>query len=113
MSEQEAIIAIQHYLPLRINVIHLYSHQDKVKSKDRLTSPEKLNNLAESIADNYARSPINNHIPLTPLVVYFNHNYIPNNYQYQLRRLCFQKDANEYIKTKYNWSTRTSADIDW
>ena len=69
MSEQEAIIAIQHYLPLRINVIHLYSHQDKVKGKDRLTSPEKLNNLVDSIADNYARSPINNHIPLTPLAV--------------------------------------------
>ena len=113
MSEHEAIIAIQHYLPSRINVIHLYSHQDKVKGKDKLTFPEKLNNLADSIADNYARSPINNHIPLTPLAVYFNHNYIPNNYQYYLRRLYFQKDANEYIKAKYNWSARTSTDIDW
>ena len=80
MSEHEAIIAIQHHLPSRINLIHFYSHQDKVKGKDKLTSPEKLNNLADSIADNYARSPINNHIPLTPLAVYFNHHYIPNNY---------------------------------
>ena len=85
MSEYEAIIAVQHYLPLRINVIHLYSHQYNVKGKDKLIFPEKLNNLAESIADNTARSPINNHIPLTPLAVYFNHNYTPNNYQYHLR----------------------------
>ena len=105
MPEHEAIIAIQNYLPSRINIMHLYSHQDKVKGKNKPTFPENLNNLADSIANNYARSPINNHIPFTPLAVYFNKNYIPNNYQHHLRRLCFQKDANEYIKAKYNWST--------
>ena len=51
MSEHEAIIAIQHYLPQRIQVIHLYSHQDKIKGKDKLPFPEKLNNLADNIAD--------------------------------------------------------------
>ena len=85
MSEYKAIIAIQYYLPLRISVIHLYIHQYNVKDKDKLTVHKKLNNLAKSIADNHARSPINNHIPLTPLAVYFNHNYIPNNYQCHLR----------------------------
>ena len=69
MSEHEAIIAIQHYLPRRINVIHLYSHQDKVKGKKKLIFPEKLSNLVDTIADNYARSPLNNHIPFTPLAV--------------------------------------------
>ena len=39
--------------------------------------------------------------------------FIPNNYQYHLRRLSFQKDANEYLKRKCNWSARTSAHIDW
>ena len=100
MSKHEAIIAIQHYLPRRINVIHFYGHQDKIKGKDKLTFPEKLNNLADSIPDNSARSPINNHIPLTPFAVYLNHNYIPNNYQYHLHKLCFQQDANEHIKAK-------------
>ena len=33
MSEHETIIAIKYYLLRRINVIHLYSHQDKVKGK--------------------------------------------------------------------------------
>ena len=46
MSEHEAIIAIQHYLPSRINVIHLYSHQDKVKGKDKLTFSENLTQLS-------------------------------------------------------------------
>ena len=39
--------------------------------------------------------------------------FIPNNYQYHLRRLSFQQDANEYVKRKYNWSARTSVDTDW
>ena len=33
MSEHEAIIEIQYYSPSRINVIHLYSHLDKVKGR--------------------------------------------------------------------------------
>ena len=89
MSEYETIIAIQYYLPQRIQVIHLYNHQDTIKVKDNLTFPEKLNDLADNIAGTYARSPINNHILLTPLAVCINKKYIPNNYQYHLRRLSF------------------------
>ena len=113
MSEHEAIIAIQHYLSRRIQIIHLYRHQDKIKGKAKLTFPEKLNDLADNIANTYARSPLNNHILFTSLVVYFNQKYIPNHYQYHLRRLSFQQNANEYVKTKHNWSAPTSADIDW
>ena len=102
ISEHEAIIAIQHYLPKRIHVIHIYSHQDAIKEKTNLTFPEKLNDLADNIAGTYARSPINNHIPMTPLAVYINKQYIPNNYQYHLRRISFQQDANKYLKRTYN-----------
>ena len=42
LSEHETIIAIQYYLPQKIQVIHLYSHQDTMKSKDNLTFPEKI-----------------------------------------------------------------------
>ena len=69
MSEHEVIIAIQHYLPQQIQVIHLYIHQDTIKGKDSITFPEKLNDLADNIADTYDRSPINNHILPTPLAV--------------------------------------------
>ena len=94
MSEHEAIIAIQYCLPQQIQVIHLYSHQDTIKGKDNLTFPEKLNELVDNIVDTYARSPINNHNLLILRTVYFNQKYIPNNYQYHLRRLSFQQDAN-------------------
>ena len=40
MSEHEAIIAIQKYLPHQLILIHLYSHQDKIKGTDNLTFPE-------------------------------------------------------------------------
>ena len=94
MSEHKAIIAIQHYLPQRINGIHLYSHQDEIKGKVKLTFSEKLNDLADSITDNYACSSLNSHTPFTPLGVYFNNGYIPNNYQCYLLRLKFQQDSN-------------------
>ena len=102
MSEHEAIITIQHYLPKRIHVIHIHSHQDAIKGKANLTFPGKLNDLADNIAGIYARLPIHNHIPVTLLTVYINKQYIPNNYQYHLRRISFQQDANEYLKRKYN-----------
>ena len=60
--------------------IYIYSHQDAIKGKANLTFPEKLNDLADNIAGTYAKSPINNHIPMTPLAVYINKQYIPNNY---------------------------------
>ena len=113
MSEHESIIAIQHHLPQEITIFHLYSHQDKIKGNANLMFPEKLNDLSDSVADKYARSQINNPIPFTPLAIYFDNAYLLNNYQYYLRRLCFQQDANEYVKSKYNWSVRTSIDIDW
>ena len=98
MSEHEAIIAIQHYLPKRIRVIHIYSHQDAIKGNANLTFPEKLNDLADNIAGTYSKSPINHHIFMTPLTVYINKQYISNNYQYHLRRIRFQQDDNEYLK---------------
>ena len=113
MSEHKAIIAIQNFLPKRIHVIHIYILRDAIKGNATLTFPEKLNDLADNIAGTYAKSPINNHIPMTPLAVYINKQYIPNNYQYNLRRVSFQQYNNEYLKRKYNWSARTSDDIDW
>ena len=113
MFEHEAILAIHHYLAQKITIVHLYSNQDKIKDKANLTSPRKLNDIVDSFSDKYARSLINNHIPFTPLEVYFNNTYLPNNYQYYLHRLYFQQDANEYVKSKCNWSVHTSTNIDW
>ena len=113
MFEHEAIIAIQHYVRHKITIVHLYRHQDKIKGKTNLVFSEKLNDLTDSVANKYVRFPINNHIPFTPLAEYFNNTYLPNNYQYHFRRIYFQQDANEYFKSKCNWSVRASADIDW
>ena len=73
------------YFFARTNIVH----QDKIKGKDNLTFPEKLNDLADSVADKYAWSPINNHISFTPLAIYFDNLYLPNNYFFHLNRLCF------------------------
>ena len=113
ISEHESIRAIQNYLPCRLSVIYIYSHQDKIRGRDNFTLPEKLIDLVDSVADKYDRSPINNHVPFTHLAIWFDKSYILNNYLYHLLRLWFQKDVNEYIKKKYNWRAYTSADIDW
>ena len=70
MSEHEAILAIQQFLPQNLNVIDIYRRQDKIKGKDNLTFPEWLNNLADSVADKYTNLPINNHVPFTPTAIY-------------------------------------------
>ena len=69
--------------------------------------------MVDTVVDKYARSPINNNIPCARIAIYFDSMYIANTYQDHLRRLCFQKDLNEYLKQKHDWSARTSADIDW
>ena len=112
MSEHEVILAIEKYLPYNFFVIHLYSHQQKIKGRANLTFPERLIDLADKVADKYARSPINNHVASFPIAIYFDNLHIANNYQIYLRRLCFQQDANEYLMNKYNWIANTSAEID-
>ena len=113
MSKNETVLAIQHYLPHHFSVIHIYSHQDKVKWRSNLTYSKRLNELVDKVTDKYACSPINNHVPYSPIAIYFDNIYIANNYYFYLRRLYFQQDANEYLKQNYTWSNHILAYIDW
>ena len=77
-------------------------------SKSQLSIPPKLNQLTDDVINNFTRIPVNIHIPFTPLAIYFNNQYIANKYAHYIRRLVFQKIANEFIKRKNNRGERTS-----
>ena len=113
MSEHEAALALIPILPTLIQVRHIKSRQDKVKGKDNLTLPEQLNSIAGEIADTYATTPKQYHIQSTPVAIYFDGNYLANDYQHKLRSITHFYQAKQYIKNKYNWSEKTFNDIEW
>ena len=112
MSEHEAALALIPILPTLIQVRHIKSRQDKVKGKDNLTLPEQLNSIAGEIADTYATTPKQYHIQSTPVTIYFDGNYLANDYQHKLRSITHFYQAKQYIKNKYNWSEKTFNDIE-
>ena len=87
MSEHEAVLALIHILPTFLQVRHIKSHQDKVKGKDNLTLPEQLNSITDELADTYVTTPNQHHIQSTPVAIYFDGNYLENDYQHKLRSI--------------------------
>ena len=100
MSKHEGILAIQKYSHRKLPVIYIYNHHKKTKERANPTFLERLNDLVDTVAGKYIRCPINNHIPYALLAINFEIMYISNNHQYHLRRLCFQKNANDYLKIR-------------
>ena len=97
----------------RIVAVVIGCKYNRFQNNQTVFFESNMHDLVDSVTEKYAQPPINNHIPFTPLTIYFDNSYLPNNYIFHLRRLCFQKDAIKYIKNKYNWSDHASADIDW
>ena len=83
MLEHEVIIAIKTYLSSRLEIFHLHSHQDKILIKGHLSLPQKLNQLTDNVIKS-ARTPLNVHIPFTPLEVCVDHQCIVNKYTYHI-----------------------------
>ena len=74
----------------RCEIVHLHSHQDKILRKNQLSFHQKLNQLVDDVVNKFARTPLNMHTLFTPLVIYFDNQYIANKYAYHIRRLVFQ-----------------------
>ena len=113
MSEHEVVLALIPILATFLQVRHVKSHQDKIKEKDNLTLPEQLNSIADEIADKYATTPKQYHIQSTQVAIYFDVNYLANDYQHKLRSITHFNQATQYIKNKYNWSEKMFNDIEW
>ena len=75
ISEHEAILAVQQYLPYDLSVFYLYSHQEKIEERTNLAFLVIVNDLVDKVADKYTCSPINNHITYSPIEIYFDNLY--------------------------------------
>ena len=101
ISKHEAVLALIHIISKLLQVYHIKSHQNKVNGKDNLNVPEKLNSIADELADTYDTVPKQCNIPTTPVAIYFNGQYLANDYQHKIRSISHFNQAKKYMKDKY------------
>ena len=66
-------------IPNNLKVYHVKDHQDERKNKQQLFIPELLNTTANKLINSNVKILIATNILLTPVAVYVNKRYIPNN----------------------------------
>ena len=72
--------------------------RDLKKRKDQLTMAENLNIVADKIIGKNASHPKSIHIRNTPMVVYIQITYIPNNIRKEIFSHCGAQDAARFLK---------------
>ena len=94
-----------------MTINHVKSHAEKRKKKGKFTLPETLNSKADEIITAKATNPINTHILNTPIAVYINQQYYPNNYSSAIKKNSGEDAAKKFMKNKYGWTTSTINNI--
>jgi len=74
---------------------------------------EKLDIMADRIIDKNATNPKPLHIQNTPMTVYIQKKYIPNNIRKEIRAHCGAQEAARFLKEKYKWKQQTLDNIEW
>ena len=96
-----AVLEIQKYIPTTVMVTHIRGHQDKKKMKEQLIMAESLNIMADGIIGKNASTPKSIHIRRTPMAIYTNKTYIPNNIRNGIQSHCGSQSATRFLKEKY------------
>ena len=84
-----------------MKIDHVKSHAEKRKKKEQYTLPETLNSKADEIITANAKKPINTHILNTPIAVYINNQYYPNNYSAAIKKSSGETAAKIFMMSKY------------
>ena len=63
-----------------MTINHVKSHKEKWERKEQFNLRETLNSRVDSIISEKAKTPINTHILNTPIAIYVDNKYYPNNY---------------------------------
>ena len=80
---------------------HVKSHAEKRRKKEQFTLPEMINSRVDSIISEKAKTPINTHILNTPIAVYVDNIYHPNNYNLAIKLRSGETIAKEFMMKKY------------
>ena len=103
------MLEIKKYLPNKLNVHHVKGHQDKNSRTKELT----LSAAADKLIGKNAKAQLMTNIKNTPIAVYSNNKYIPNNYVSAIRHHCRETEARSFMMTKYAWSATVISNIEW
>ena len=79
IKDIDAVLVIQTYIPTTVTVTHFKGRQDRKKRKDQRIIAENLDIKVDRIIGKNASTSKFIHIRNTPIVVYINKTYIPNN----------------------------------
>ena len=107
------MLEIKKYLPTKLNVHHVKGHQDKNSRTKELSISARLNIAADKLIGKNAKAPLMINIKNTPMAVYVNNKYIPNNYVSAIRNHCGETEARNFMMTKYAWSPAVISNIEW
>ena len=98
IKDIDALLDIQKQIPEKLETHHVKRHYDSRKRKDQLTIAEKLKIKTDRIIGEKACIPMSINIEKTPIVVYVNNMYIPNNYETSIRDHCGVHDARKLTR---------------
>ena len=112
-TDHDAVLVLKDLISRNMTINHAKSHAEKRKKKEHFTLPEVLNSKADNIITEKAKNPINTHILNTPIAVYINNKYNPNNYNSAIKMRSGKTEAKQFMMNKYRWSTKTINNIAW
>ena len=100
--DHDAVLEIKTYILDKIKVHHVKEHQDKHSRTEDLSICARLNIAVDKLIGKNSKAPLTINIKNTPIVVYVNETYIPNNYVLAIRNHCGEKEARNFMMTKYD-----------
>ena len=110
-TDHDAVLVLAAMIPRQMIIRHVKSHAENRKKKEQFTLPEILNSRADEIITEKATKPINTHILNTPIAVYINQQYYPNNYSSAIKKNSGEDAAKKFMMNKYGWTTSTINNI--
>ena len=111
--DHDAVLEIKKYLPSKLKAHHVKAHQDNNSRTKELTLSARLNIAADKLIGQNAKAPLMTNIKNTPIAVYVNNKYIPNNYVSAIRKHCGETEARNFMMIKYAWSSAVISNIEW
>ena len=69
ISKHESTMVVKSYLPQRYTIFHVHSHQYIKAETNKLSLPQKFNELADDVVKKFTRTTLNIHIPFVPIAI--------------------------------------------
>ena len=99
--DYDEVLTLREWLSPNFKSFYTRGHQDQRKQPQHLTIPKRLNIKADHFIWSNAKFPLEKHILNTPIVIYVQGRYIPNNYIYVIRSSYGEMEAKSFLLIKY------------